>query len=178
MADATLKLLREVVRALDDKKAGDLRVLRVGAQSSITDYLVLATGTSEPHLRALRVELEKVFDGAGVPIAGMESGEGSGWLVVDAYQVMVHVFLPEQRDLYRLERLWNDAEDLPLPHLVTPPKAEKSSRPSATKTVKRAVKKTAVKKAAAKKAVTKKSVGKKTAAKKTAAKKTPRPPRS
>lgn len=57
--DQTLALLAEIVRALDDKKAIDLRVLRVSAQSSITDYLVLATGTSEPHLRALRVELEQ-----------------------------------------------------------------------------------------------------------------------
>ena len=85
-ADPTRALLADVVRALDDKKAEDLRVLRVSAQSTITDYLVLATGTSDPHLRALRVELEKVIDAARVPIAGMESSEGSGWTVVDAYQ--------------------------------------------------------------------------------------------
>jgi ribosome-associated protein len=83
--DSTLPLLADIVRCLDDKKAGDLRVLKVGAQSSITDYLVLATGTSEPHLRALRVELEKAIDLRKAPIAGMDSGEpGSGWTVVDA----------------------------------------------------------------------------------------------
>ena len=67
------KLLKLVVRVLDDKKAEDLRVLDVRDQSSITDFLVLATGTSEPHLRALRIELEKALDGARVPIIGVES---------------------------------------------------------------------------------------------------------
>ena len=97
--DQTLALLAEIVRALDDKKAIDLRVLRVSAQSSITDYLVLATGTSEPHLRALRVELERVLDGRKARIAGMDAGEpGSGWTVVDAYQIMIHLFVREKRD--------------------------------------------------------------------------------
>ena len=56
------KLIKLLVQALDGKKAEDLRVLDVGALSSITDYLVLATGTSDPHLRALRIELERVLD--------------------------------------------------------------------------------------------------------------------
>jgi ribosome-associated protein len=127
------ELLCTVVRALDDKKAADLRVLRVTEQSSITDFLVLATGTSEPHLRALRVELEKVLDAAGAKIAGMETAEGSGWTVVDAYQLMIHVFTPEKRDAYRLEQLWKDAEDVPVATLIAPPKAAKASRTGATK---------------------------------------------
>ncbi|GAB1490056.1 hypothetical protein MASR2M8_25130 [Opitutaceae bacterium] len=117
-AIATQETLRKIVQALDEKKAEDLRVLRVSAQSSITDYLVLATGTSEPHLRALRVELEKVLDGDKVRIAGMDSSEGSGWIVVDAYQIMIHLFTPEKREAYRLEQLWNDAEDIRIPTLL------------------------------------------------------------
>jgi ribosome-associated protein len=120
-ATATQETLRKIVQALDDKKAGDLRVLRVSAQSSITDYLVLATGTSEPHLRALRVELEKVLDGDKMRIAGMDSSEGSGWTVVDAYQIMIHLFTPDKRDAYRLEQLWNDAEDIRVPALLGVP---------------------------------------------------------
>lgn len=104
-AHTTETILNLVVRALDEKKAADLRVLRVTDQSSITDYLVVATGNAEPHLRALRIELEKVLDAAGAKIAGMEVGDGSGWLVVDAYQIMVHLFLPAQREVYRLEQL-------------------------------------------------------------------------
>jgi len=108
------ELLRIVARALDDKKAEDLRILDVGAQSSITDYLVLATGTSEPHLRALRVELEKVLDAANVRILGMDTEQGSGWMVVDAFDVMIHLFTKQMRGVYRLETLWKDASDLPL----------------------------------------------------------------
>ena len=60
----SLELVKKCCRALDDKKAGDLRVLDVHEQSSITDLLIVATGTSEPHLRALRIEIEKVLDAA------------------------------------------------------------------------------------------------------------------
>src|SRR5690606_8393389 len=157
--------LRQVVRALDDKKATALRVLQVREQSSITDYLVLATGNAHPHLRALRVELEKVLDAAKAKIGGMELGNESGWLVVDAYQIMVHLFLPEQREHYRLEQLWQDAVELSVPELLAPP--EKPAKPAK----KRVVKKTAAKKSPAKKAPVKKAATKKASVKKTAAKK-------
>jgi ribosome-associated protein len=115
-------LLVEIVRALDTKKAGDLRVLHVGAQSSITDWLVLATGGSEPHLRALRIETERVLDAVHAPIAGLDgAGPGSGWTVVDAYQIMVHLFTPAQREHYALERLWRDAQEVNTPALLAPP---------------------------------------------------------
>ena len=111
-------LLKMLVRALDDKKAEDLRVLDVRAQSSITDYLVLATGTSEPHLRALRIELEKVLDGAGARIVGVESRPGSGWTVFDAFEIMAHLFTAENREKYRLDLLWRDAIDIPVAGLL------------------------------------------------------------
>jgi ribosome-associated protein len=113
-------LLALICKALDEKKADDLRVLDVSEQSSITDYLILATGNSEPHLRALRVELEKVIDATGTKILGMDKGLESGWLVVDAFDIMIHVFTPENRKKYALENLWKDAEDLPVEALVNP----------------------------------------------------------
>jgi ribosome-associated protein len=118
IVNKSLPLLRLILRSLDDKKAEDLRVLDVRAQSSITDYLVLATGTSEPHLRAMRVELEKAIDGAGEPIIGMESTPGSGWTVFDAFDVMVHLFTVENRAKYRLELLWKDAVEIPAQELL------------------------------------------------------------
>ncbi|MBC8036892.1 MAG: ribosome silencing factor [Rhizobiales bacterium] len=113
-ANPTLQLLKSVVQALDAKKAEDLRVLDVSKQSSITDYLVLANGNSEPHLRALRIELEKVLDDQKVRILGMDTTKGSGWMVVDAFEVMVHLFTAENRDKYRMELLWKDATDVPI----------------------------------------------------------------
>jgi ribosome-associated protein len=123
-------LLRQVALALDAKQAGDLQILHVSAQSNITDYLVIATGGSEPHLRALRVELEKVFDGAGAPIAGTDGGDGSGWTVFDGYQIMVHLFTPETRERYALDRLWKDAAAVDVPALIKPPAARKAGEES------------------------------------------------
>lgn len=112
------RLLAHVVRALDAKKAERIQVLHVGELSSITDYLVLATATSEPHLRALRVELEKVIDAEQVKILGIDTSKGSGWTVVDAFEVMVHLFTRENRDKYRLELLWRDAQAVPAETLL------------------------------------------------------------
>ena len=115
---SALALVKLICRALDAKKAEDLRVLDVSAQSSITDFLVLANGTSEPHLRALRIELEKVLDAAKVRIVGIDTDRGSGWLVVDAFDAMVHIFSPAMRAHYRLENLWKDATELSVPKLL------------------------------------------------------------
>jgi ribosome-associated protein len=169
---ATLKL---VCRALDDKKAQDLRVLDVSAQSSITDYLVLATGTSEPHLRALRVELEKVLDAAKVHIVGMDTAQASGWLVVDAFDVMVHFFTPEKRQLYRLETLWKDAVEVSVPRLlndVVPKSAAAKAKPA--RVAAKAKKMLPAKKLPAKKVPTKKLPAKKAPAKKIPAKAKPK----
>ena len=117
-ANPTLQLLKSVVLALDAKKAEDLRVLDVSKQSSITDYLVLANGNSEPHLRALRIELEKVLDDQKVRILGMDTTRGSGWMVIDAFEVMVHLFTAENRDKYRMELLWKDATTVPVSTLL------------------------------------------------------------
>jgi ribosome-associated protein len=116
--DASRKLLQQLIAALDAKKAGDLQVLDVSAVSSITDYLVVATATSDPHLRALRIELERVLDENKVPILGIDTMKGSGWTVVDAFDIMVHVFTPENRERYRLELLWKDARELPIVELL------------------------------------------------------------
>jgi ribosome-associated protein len=132
---SSLALVKLVCRALDAKKAEDLRVLDVSAQSSITDFLVLASGTSDPHLRALRVELEKVLDAAKVRIVGIDTDQGSGWLVVDAFDAMVHIFTPAMRAHYRLENLWKDATELSVPKLLADEAPKK--RPAGGTTVPR-----------------------------------------
>ena len=150
----TTALLRTLIAALEDKKAEHLKVLHVGGISDITDYLVLATGNSEPHLRALRIEAEKVLDAAKARIAGMEQGGfGSGWTVVDAYQIMVHFFTAEQRENYALEKLWKDAPEVDLKTLVAKPAAASKPKKAAKgKTAGTAAKKPAAKKPAAAKA--------------------------
>src|SRR5207302_5084281 len=101
----------------------DLRVLEVGELSSITDYLILATATSEPHLRALRVDLEKTLKAAGVRAVGIETAEESGWTIIDLFDVMIHLFREDVRAHYGLENLWKDAVDVPRP-FDAPPKSK------------------------------------------------------
>jgi ribosome-associated protein len=124
---AAIKLAQLCCRALDEKKAEDLRVLDVSAQSSITDCLVLATATSETHIRALRIELEKALDGAQVQILGVESAQESGWTVVDAFDVMVHIFTRETRARFALENLWKDADEVPTSKLLAAPKPKRKA---------------------------------------------------
>ena len=108
----SLELARLCCRALDAKKAEDLRVIDVSALSSITNFLVIATATSEPHVRALRVELEKALDSSKAQIVGVETASESGWTVMDAFDVMVHIFTAETRSRYRLEHLWRDGDEV------------------------------------------------------------------
>ena len=107
-------LLPLLIKALDAKKAENLQVVDVREQSSITDFLVLATGTSEPHLRALRIEVEKVLDENHAKIVGMDTTKESGWSVIDAFDVMVHLFTREKRERFRLDLLWKDGIELPI----------------------------------------------------------------
>jgi ribosome-associated protein len=133
---AQLDLVRLCCRVLDDKKAGSLAILDVSAQSSITDYLIVATATSEPHLRALRIELEKALDAHRVHLVGMETVQESGWIVIDAFDVMIHLFLAEARERYGLERLWRDAVEISLEKVLKEPKKKapaKNARPKSAK---------------------------------------------
>lgn len=116
---ASRNLLKLVCRALDDKKAEDVIVLDVSKQSSITNYLVLATGTSQPHLRALRLEIDRIVKETGTRVVGVDSGDGSGWTVVDTFDVMIHVLTPENRARYRLETLWGDATPVNVKRLIS-----------------------------------------------------------
>ena len=96
-------------QALDDTKAADIAILNVSEQSSITNFLILATANSNPHLRALKRDLDQALKDHKVKILGVEEGRDTGWSVVDAFDVMIHLFTPEMRENYSLETLWKDA---------------------------------------------------------------------
>jgi ribosome-associated protein len=144
----TLELVRQCYLALEEKKAGSVRVIDVSGLSSITDYLVIATATSEPHVRALRVEIEKVLDASKTHIVGVETALESGWAVMDAFDVMIHIFTPATRARYRLEHLWKAGNEIPFGKLLEEKAAPAKEK---RKPVKRAAAKKVVKKAAVKK---------------------------
>lgn len=110
--DPTLEVVEKCRTALDDKKADDIKVLDVRGKSPITNYFIIATANSEPHLRALAGELERTLKDLGVKSVGRDYNTSSGWVVVDAFDFMAHIFLPEQRGLYGIESLWKDSEEI------------------------------------------------------------------
>ena len=87
-------------------------MLDVRGKSSITDYIVLATGTSDPHVKALKSGLDQALKEADVQLIGQDRTLGSGWLVVDAFDFMIHLQTSEMRDFYRLDQPWNDATEV------------------------------------------------------------------
>ena len=112
------ELLEICCQALDDTKAEDLAALDVSEQSSITNYLILASATSNPHLKALKRDLDKALKDHRVKIVGVDEGDETGWSVVDAFDVMIHLFTPEMRETYDLESLWKDASPIAIEDLL------------------------------------------------------------
>lgn len=107
--DHIVRQIRLSCLALEDRKADDIIVLDLRGLSSITDYFVIASGKSEPHLKALRDRLEEAIKEMEVELIGIDAEPRSGWMVVDAFDFVVHLFLPAVREQYRLESLWKDA---------------------------------------------------------------------
>ncbi len=94
----------------DDKKAENIVVLKVKAVSSITDYFVIATGTSEPHLRAIVDEItEKLREEHGLRPRAADGSLHTGWVVIDYFDVIIHLMRADIRERYNLEGLWGDA---------------------------------------------------------------------
>jgi len=104
------KNLRIACEALLDKKAMDLKLLYFGDTSPLTDCFIIATGTSDPHLKALRDNLEKTLKDHEIELFSRDRFQPSGWLVLDAIDFVVHLFSKEQRENYALESLWRDAQ--------------------------------------------------------------------
>jgi ribosome-associated protein len=110
----TIEEMRCALAAIEDKKGESVRVLDVRGKSSITDFLILATGNSDPHVKALKSGLDAAMKAAHVQLIGEDRALGSGWLVVDAFDFMIHLQTQEMRDFYRLDKLWKDAPELTL----------------------------------------------------------------
>jgi len=108
-----LELARAVAFHADEKQAEDIRVLDLRGISSITDYFVICTGGSMPHLKAIRKEIhEKLKEDQGIHPQYSDGNPESMWMVLDYGNVMVHIFHRSKRELYALEDLWSDAPRL------------------------------------------------------------------
>ena len=104
----------EIAEALSDRKAVDVRVLDLTGVSSFTDFFVIASGTSDRHLRALADAAQERARDLGARPLGSEGLRSERWALVDLGDVVVHLFSQQAREFYDLERLWGDADAVDL----------------------------------------------------------------
>lgn len=109
--DETSKIkVDRVVQILQDKKAKDIKVLDIHELSALSDYFVIATGTSTTHVQALCDNVEEKMEEDGYKIHHKEGFRNGRWILLDYYDVIIHIFYEEERKFYNLERLWVDAK--------------------------------------------------------------------
>ena len=105
---ASTGILRLILDALDEAKAEDIRKLDVRKLTDITDFMVIASGTSHRHVHAMAERVREAARQQQLRPIGIEGEAENDWILIDYADVVVHVMMPEVRELYSLERLWND----------------------------------------------------------------------
>ena len=108
----------QVAKALDDKKGLDIKLLKIDEVSSLADYFIICTGTSNTHVKTLCDYAEFTLEQLGEPMLGREGHRGNAWELLDYGSVVVHVFTEEAREFYSLERLWADAQQVDIRDIV------------------------------------------------------------
>ena len=108
----------EVTKALDEKKGMDIKLLKIAEVSSLADYFLICTGTSNTHVKTLCDYAEYTMEQLGEQMLGREGHRGNSWELLDFGSVVVHVFTDEARRFYDLERLWKDAEVVDLKDII------------------------------------------------------------
>ena len=101
-----------LARALDSKKGGEIKVLKTEGLTTLADYFVICTATSNTQVKAMSDACEKAAEANGENAHHIEGHRGGAWLLMDFSSVVVHVFTDEARKFYDLERLWSDAEEI------------------------------------------------------------------
>jgi ribosome silencing factor RsfS/YbeB/iojap len=109
--DVFALLHRTVINALEDLKARETREIDVRGKTSVTDLIVITSGTSTRHVRSIADEVVKSAKKAGLPPIGVEGEREAEWVLVDLGDIVVHVMLPRTREFYGLERLWTVGDD-------------------------------------------------------------------
>ena len=111
------EILKTAAQALDNKKAENISAVRVEDLTALAEYFLIATATSNTHVRALTDEVEDTLTALGERPHHIE-GKSSGWIVLDYRSVIVHIFTPEQREFYGLDRMWSDGEAVDLTEIL------------------------------------------------------------
>ncbi len=110
-------IIKIAANALNDKKARELKAVRIGDLTVIAEYFLFATATSSTHVRALADEVEEKLSEVGIEPHHIE-GRTSGWILLDYGDVVVHVFSKENREFYSLDHMWSDGEQIDLSEIL------------------------------------------------------------
>lgn len=105
-------------RALDSKKGVGIKLIRVADVTSLADYFLICTGTSNTHVKTLCDYVEMQLKDLGETMLGREGHRGNSWELLDFGCVVIHVFTNEARQFYDLERLWSDGEQIPISEIL------------------------------------------------------------
>jgi len=116
----SLEIAKESVKILDDKKAMDLKVIGIKDISVLADYFVLTTGTSSTHVKALADEVEFKLKEIGINPEHIDGYRSNTWIILDYSDVIIHVFTPDAREFYSLDRLWQDGENVDISTIIKP----------------------------------------------------------
>lgn len=120
---ASKKFPSQVQHAIDaghDRKAADVIVLDLRPAEGFTDYFVIMTGQNTRQIQAISDAIQDSLGGKGVKPAHVEGGERAGWILLDYFDFIVHIFSPESRAFYALERLWGSADRIQIPEPAPP----------------------------------------------------------
>ncbi len=107
-----------IVRHLDQKKAKDIKALKVSGLTLLADYFVICSATSTTQVKALADTLEDATALKEIELLQKEGKQGLNWILMDYSDVIVHIFYQETREFYGLEKLWSDAEELSLDGII------------------------------------------------------------
>ena len=114
----TKEIAYEVTKMLDSKKGMQVRLLKIDRVSTLADYFIICTGTTNTHVRTLCDIAEETLEKLGESKLGREGHRGNTWELLDFGAIVVHVFTEEARRFYDLERLWADAENVDLTDII------------------------------------------------------------
>ena len=98
----------KIVKVLDQNKASDIVIINLNGKSTIADFMIIASGTSSRHIQALSEQVLEQFKDNGVFNSKIEGKESSEWKLVDGIDLIVHIFNPEKRKFYELEKMWSE----------------------------------------------------------------------
>ncbi len=113
-AEIGRKILSLIVEQLDDDKAEDVVTIDLAGKSDIADFMVVASGRSQRHVGAMADKIVAHLKAAGVTGANVEGSGACDWVLIDAHDVIVHLFRPEVRSFYNIERVWSEAAHAPV----------------------------------------------------------------